>query len=54
MIIILPVLVLIIGLLMYVLSGKDKVKRVGEIMFFCGLLVFLLDSGEQVISLMSR
>ncbi len=39
-----PLLVLIIGLLMYALAINPKVQELGRIMFFCGLFV-LLSSG---------
>lgn len=52
MIIVLPLLFALIGLLMYVLSANPKVSRIGEIMFFCGLLAFLLRSGPDVLSIM--
>lgn len=35
-------LVAIAGALMYGLSANPKVARLGEIMFFCGLLVTLM------------
>lgn len=38
----LPLLVAIIGLVMYFVTTNANVKRVGEIMFFAGLLSFLL------------
>ena len=37
----LPLIVAIIGLLMYFLSPHAKVAETGRIMFFCGLLSFL-------------
>jgi len=42
MIIYLSPLAAIVGLLMYALSTNPKVIRIGEIMFFCGLLAFLM------------
>jgi len=42
MIIALSMLVLIIGVLMYALSTNPKNQELGRIMFFCGLLAFLL------------
>lgn len=42
MLIYLSLLVAIIGLLMYALSANPKVVRIGEIMFFDGLLAFLI------------
>jgi Na+/phosphate symporter len=34
-----PVLILIIGLLMWVLSSNPKVSEAGKIIFFCGMLI---------------
>jgi Na+/phosphate symporter len=38
----LAALVCIVGLLMYALSANGKVQEIGRIMFFAGLLAFLL------------
>lgn len=58
MIVLLPVLVLIVGLILYILNSKSPGNpvwaEIGRIMFFCGLLAFLLAGGEQVISLFNR
>ncbi len=43
MIIYLNLLVAVIGLLMYALAAKPKLVEVGRIMFWTGLLAFLLD-----------
>jgi hypothetical protein len=45
MIIVFPLLVSVIGLLMYVLAGNPKVVEIGRIMFWTGLLAFLLGGG---------
>jgi hypothetical protein len=37
-----PFLVCIVGLVMYAFAKDPKVARVGELMFFAGLLVTLL------------
>jgi hypothetical protein len=42
MIVYLSLLVAIVGVLMYGLATNAKVVRIGEILFFCGLLAFLL------------
>ena len=34
--------VMILGLLLYWFAGPPKLQRIGEIMFFCGLLASLL------------
>jgi hypothetical protein len=45
MIIALPLIVAIIGLLMYALSANAKVQEIGRIMFWTGLLSFMLGGG---------
>lgn len=45
MIIYLPLLISIIGLLMYVLAGNPKIVEIGRIMFWTGLLAFLMGGG---------
>lgn len=42
MLIALSLVVCIIELLMYALAGNPKVVNIGQIMFACGLLAFLL------------
>lgn len=54
MIVLLPLLVAVVGVLMYALATNPKVQEMGRIAFFCGLLVFLLAGGEQVITLFNR
>jgi len=55
MVVLLPILVAVIGVLVWALSSNDKVKEMGRIAFFCGLLAFLLlDGGGQVISILGR
>lgn len=49
MIIALTLLVAVIGLLMYVLASNSKVQELGRIMFFCGLLAFLMGGGEAIV-----
>lgn len=53
MIVVLSLLVAVGGVLIYALATNPKVVRIGEIMFFCGLLAFLFQS-EQVVSLLGR
>ena len=48
MIILLPLLVAVVGLLMYALSANPKLQEVGRLMFFAGLFVFLLGSKNVV------
>jgi hypothetical protein len=45
MIVVLPLLIAVIGLLMYVLASNPKVVEIGRIMFWTGLLAFLLGGG---------
>lgn len=45
MIIVLTLLIAVIGLLMYALAANPKWQEIGRIMFFCGLLAFLLGGG---------
>ncbi len=45
MIIVFPLLIAVIGLLMYVLAGNPKVVEIGRIMFWTGLLAFLMGGG---------
>jgi hypothetical protein len=42
MVILLPLLVALVGILMYALSANPKLVEIGRIMFFAGLLAFLL------------
>lgn len=46
MTILLPLLVAVIGLLMYVLCEKPKLAEIGRIMLWTGLLAFLLGGGS--------
>lgn len=48
MIILLPVVICVVGLLMYMLSANPKVADVGKIMFGVGLLVTLLTGAPAV------
>lgn len=52
--VVLSLLVAILGVLMYVLSANPKVSRIGEILFFCGSLAFLLTGGAAVVNLFHR
>lgn len=42
MIIFLSLLIALVGVLMYALSANPKLQEIGRIMFFSGLLAFLL------------
>jgi Na+/phosphate symporter len=52
MTIFLPLLICLIGALVYALSSNAKVAELGRIAFFAGLLAFLLIGGPIVVSLM--
>jgi hypothetical protein len=52
MIIFLSLLVALIGVLMYALCANPKLVRIGEILFFCGTLAFLLQIKPETISLL--
>jgi len=54
MTIVLPLLIALIGVLMYALSANPKLNEVGRIMFFCGLLAFLLTGGAEAIRVLGR
>lgn len=45
MVIFLPLLVALVGLLMYALSANPKPAEIGRILLWCGLLAFLLTYG---------
>ena len=50
----LPVLIFVAGLIMYLFCvsiSKASVAEIGRIMFFAGLLAFLLSSGAQSCSM---
>jgi Na+/phosphate symporter len=49
MIILLPLLVALIGVMLYAVSNT-KLAEIGRIMFFCGLLAFLLSYHGQAIT----
>jgi hypothetical protein len=54
MIVYLSLLVAIIGLLVYVLASNAKAVEAGRLMYFAGLLAFLLKVGEPLINLTGR
>ncbi len=47
---ILQIIVAVVGLIMYILSEKPKIVEVGRIMFWTGLLSFLLGGGAAAAS----
>jgi Na+/phosphate symporter len=42
----LSLFVALVGILMYALSKNGKVVEIGRILFFCGVLAFLLSSAS--------
>lgn len=50
----LPLLIALIGLLMYALCANPKLQEIGRLSFFAGLLAFLMQSGPQLVSLLHR
>ena len=54
MIIAVTLLVALVGVLMYALSTNPKLNEIGRIMFFCGLLAFLLTFNGAAVSLLHR
>jgi Na+/phosphate symporter len=51
MIIGLTLLVALVGVLMYALSSNPKLNEIGRLMFFAGLLAFLLVGARLVVDL---
>ena len=54
MIILVPLLIAIIGLLLYVLASNAKYSEIGRIMFWTGLLATLLKTGPAAISILGN
>ena len=55
MLIYLSLLVCVIGLLVYILSANPKVSECGRIMFFSGLLAFLITGAAgHIVSAVGR
>jgi hypothetical protein len=48
MIILLPIVICVVGLLLFMLSTQPKVAEVGKIMFWTGLLVTLFSGGPLI------
>jgi len=46
-----PLLIAIIGLLMWVLATNGKVQEAGKILFFCGVLVLTMGLGQKTVRL---
>lgn len=52
MVIVIDLLVAVIGILMYSLCAAPKLQEIGRILFFSGMLAFLLIGGEKIISVL--
>jgi hypothetical protein len=44
-----PLVVAIVGLLIWLLASNGKASEAGRIMFFCGVLVFVWNSAKEVV-----
>lgn len=44
-----PILILIIGILLYFVSANGKVQEVGRLMFFAGLLVLTFVLAREMV-----
>lgn len=49
MVILLPLLVALVGVLMYALSANPRLVEIGRIMFAAGLLAFLLGAAPAML-----
>lgn len=47
--ILIPLLVCVVGVLLYALAASPKLQEVGRAMLWCGLLVVLLVAAHQVV-----
>jgi len=54
MTIVLPLLFALVGLLMYALCTNGKLVEIGRLLFFAGILAFLLTGGPEVFSVLRR
>jgi Na+/phosphate symporter len=52
MVIYLSLLIALIGVLAFALCVNPKLQEIGRIMFFCGLLAFLLVAAGPAVSLL--
>lgn len=52
MIVYFPLLVAVIGVLLYALATNGKIQEIGRIGFGCGLLAFLLQIGNHSVNLL--
>jgi hypothetical protein len=54
MIIYFPLLIALIGVLMYGFCANPKLQEIGKMMFWTGLLAFLLTFGSPAVNLLRR
>lgn len=54
MIIYLSLLVALVGVLMWAFASNPKLNEMGKIMFFCGLLAFLIGLPTHPIGILPR
>lgn len=52
MILLIPVIMCLVGLVVYILSANPKAAELGRITFSCGLLVTLLHIGGTALKLL--
>jgi Na+/phosphate symporter len=52
MVVLLPLLICVIGLVVYAVSQNPKVAELGRIAYFTGLLAFLLQGATQIVSVL--
>lgn len=50
----LSVIVLFVGLVMYFIATHPKVEETGRLMFFAGLLAFLISVGGHAVEVIGR
>jgi Na+/phosphate symporter len=46
-----PLVVLVVGLLMWALASNPKIAEAGKIMFFCGVLILTMSMAKTTLSL---
>ncbi len=52
MVLLLPVLIALIGLLMYALSANGRLQNIGLVSYGVGLLAFLLRAGPEMLKVL--
>lgn len=54
MVVFLSLLIALVGMLMYILSGNPKIQELGRIMFAAGMFAFCFVAGPQVVGLLGK